>query len=212
MVPHLYIGFLCLYLGGSLLETTVNKARNLPTGAISVKRAALVLFNLAISAPVFYLVDAHAHTLPAGYSNPVEWFLRVCGVILAEDVLFFIVHRAFHHPLLYKHVHAVHHTYKHPFAFVTFYAHPLEHLCANMAPAALAPFLVQLPASLLAPYLCMAVANAMVSHSRYGDDTHRIHHKHPRYNLGAAGIVDRLMGTYAAPHAAHEKKRDDTRA
>ncbi|GAA6023656.1 hypothetical protein JCM10207_005100, partial [Rhodosporidiobolus poonsookiae] len=43
-----------------------------------------------------------------------------------EDTWHYWVHRLAHHPLLYKHVHKVHHKYAAPFGLAAEYAHPLE--------------------------------------------------------------------------------------
>ncbi len=43
-----------------------------------------------------------------------------------EDLFHWAAHRALHTPLLYKHIHKIHHKYSAPFGLAAEYAHPAE--------------------------------------------------------------------------------------
>lgn len=49
--------------------------------------------------------------------------------------------RLFHHPLLYKSVHKMHHEWISPVAMCSIYCHPLEYFICNLAPVALGPII-----------------------------------------------------------------------
>lgn len=52
-----------------------------------------------------------------------------------------IFRRLFHHPLLYKSVHKMHHEWISPVAMCSIYCHPLEYFVCNLGPVALGPII-----------------------------------------------------------------------
>lgn len=58
-------------------------------------------------------------------------------MMLVEDFSFYWMHRLFHTPYLYKKFHKYHHEFVTPIALGTLYAHPLEHILANVLPSQL---------------------------------------------------------------------------
>ncbi len=56
------------------------------------------------------------------------WGVSVGVMLLLHDAYFYWAHRLMHHPLLYKHVHKVHHESIDPSPFAAFSFHPLEAL------------------------------------------------------------------------------------
>jgi len=51
------------------------------------------------------------------------WFILI---VLVHETYAYWVHRLFHTPFFYKHIHYVHHTAKNPNPFTTHYFHPIE--------------------------------------------------------------------------------------
>lgn len=54
--------------------------------------------------------------------------------IIVREILFYYSHRLGHIPALYKRIHKVHHKFTAPIAPSAEYAHPVEHLVANVIP------------------------------------------------------------------------------
>ena len=54
--------------------------------------------------------------------------------IITREILFYYIHRLGHVPALYKRVHKKHHKFTAPIAPSAEYAHPIEHLLANVLP------------------------------------------------------------------------------
>ncbi|KAI8829806.1 hypothetical protein BJ741DRAFT_581860 [Chytriomyces cf. hyalinus JEL632] len=71
-------------------------------------------------------------------------FLRdVAGCGLITEFGFYGAHYLFHHPSIYKHFHKIHHEFTAPMAIASTYAHPLEHVVANVLPIAVGPFILR---------------------------------------------------------------------
>ena len=76
------------------------------------------------------------HVLPEFHHVVME--LIVC--VLVEEIVFFYSHWMLHHRLIYKHIHKKHHEWTASVAYVSLYAHPIEHFLSNLFPVFLGPF------------------------------------------------------------------------
>ncbi len=54
------------------------------------------------------------------------WFASLFLLMVVHETYFYFIHRAMHHPWLFKRVHAVHHQSLNPTPFTSFSFHPLE--------------------------------------------------------------------------------------
>ena len=105
------------------------------TSKITVKRE---IRNSIFSLIIFTLVDILIYAAQLkGYTkiyNHVDAYgwpylvLSVVIIMFLHDAWFYWVHRLMHHPLLYKHVHRVHHQSTDPSPFAAFSFHPFEAL------------------------------------------------------------------------------------
>lgn len=75
--------------------------------------------------------------------SPTTLLTHLAFFLVVEDFLNYWLHRLLHTPLLYKHVHALHHEFTAPFALMAAYAHPAEVVILSIptfaGPALVAP-------------------------------------------------------------------------
>ena len=80
----------------------------------------------------------NSHTLPNRAPSVLEMALHLLMCLFLMDLLYFLYHRHHHRGtwryanLLYKHVHAVHHEWRSPFAWCTQYLHAVELAATGM--------------------------------------------------------------------------------
>ena len=154
--------------------------------------ATQVLINQLVYTPVYFLPFAHWYPVPLPWVHGV-WQLPV--IVVMTDVIFYIMHRAFHHPLLYKHVHSRHHAVYPPVAPTALYSHPAEHVLVNLL-SVLAPlFMVRASYSVAMVWTTFASLNVVWSHSET-DGIHTAHHKYRNCNYGVGLYwMDDIFGT-----------------
>ena len=108
--------------------------------------------------------------------------LLVCAFTVTFTLLQSDSHRLFHHRLLYKHIHKIHHEWTAPVGIVSVYCHPIEHFVVNLLPLALGPLVMGSHLSLTWPWYTMAIVNTIVVHSGYhlpfmpSAEAHDYHH------------------------------------
>jgi len=171
------------------------------------------IFNWAVlGLPYMYLLAHYVMPTEAPSIPSVAIFVRDLLVyIIVEEVLFFLTHRAVHHPVLYAPIHKFHHTYTAPFGIAAIYAHPIEHLLANVMPVSMGPILLQ--SHPLVPMLwgVLALFNTMTVHSGYDFTSfiifpppyfHDWHHEKFTENFGTSLFMDKLFGTSTGFEAA----------
>ncbi|KAH6669700.1 hypothetical protein F5X68DRAFT_216030 [Plectosphaerella plurivora] len=135
------------------------------------------------------------------------------------EIMFYLGHRAMHHPKLYKYVHRVHHEFEQKYQehvpLANFYSHPLEFLYVY----SLIMFgtLIQ-RAHIINTVLSGGVAGIATMYLHSGFDIpgimgHELHHQRPKFNFGALGVLDYIFGTLYAPMTTHTQpaeKREST--
>nr|XP_045613309.1 fatty acid hydroxylase domain-containing protein 2-like isoform X2 [Procambarus clarkii] len=125
--------------------------------------------------------------------------LIVC--ILLEEIGFYYSHRLFHHRLLYKHFHKLHHEWQSPIAITAIYAHPLEHILSNMAPVFLGPLVMGSHVATIWLWVSLALLSTLNAHSGYhlpffpSPEAHDFHHLKFNQCYGVLGVLDLLHGT-----------------
>lgn len=165
------------------------------------KTLRLVICNqLFVNIPVGLLVSPYNKKLNNN-ALPIKYLpLQVIAILLVEDVIFYAVHYAIHNKFLYKHIHSIHHEWTASVAVRAVYAHPIEHLCGNILPVLITGHIFRLNWISYNIWVNIATINALIVHSDYYihgfGKGHDKHHKYRKYQYGALGIVDILMGTY----------------
>lgn len=72
---------------------------------------------------------ANGHLPMRDWATHPVWFVALIFLIpIFREVHFYVVHRAIHHPSVYKRVHALHHRNTNPSPFSGLSMHPIEHL------------------------------------------------------------------------------------
>src|SRR3972149_3722978 len=90
---------------------------------------------------VKYHLKPNSHKEYTLWELGLRWYLT----IYFEAILFYTLHRLFHTPFLYKHIHKQHHEWFMPTPLEAIYAHPLEHIIVNIFPILISPILANLP-------------------------------------------------------------------
>lgn len=138
--------------------------------------------------------------------------LWVMGGLIFNDAWFYFWHRLLHHPLLFRHIHAVHHKSVDVNPFTSYSFHVLEAfiLGAWILPAAI---FLPIPIAALTTLQVVGLANNLMAHLGYDflprwilkvpilrwtntATFHSLHHTRSRGNFGLHSRVwDRLFGT-----------------
>lgn len=121
--------------------------------------------------------------------------------LLAQEISFYYVHRALHHPRIYTYIHKMHHKYITPVAFAAEYAHPIEHILANVLPVTLPLHLKGAHGLTIMAFVTFELWEAAADHSGYDflklppAELHDLHHEKFRVNYGTIGLMDWIHGT-----------------
>lgn len=120
--------------------------------------------------------------------------------LLIREALFYYSHRLFHTPKFYAPIHKKHHKFTAPMAFTAEYAHPVEHLIANILPIVLPSMILRSHIIVYWAFLGFELIETATVHSGYdffsgAAKKHDLHHEKFRLNYGAIGLLDWIHGT-----------------
>ncbi|KAF8608790.1 sterol desaturase [Ceratobasidium sp. AG-I] len=128
----------------------------------------------------------------------VLWNIIAC--MLIREILFYYAHRLLHNRIFYSRIHKLHHQFTAPFALAAQYAHPIEHMIANVAPISLPPQLLRCHILTFWVFLAIELLETTCVHSGYdflrrAAETHDLHHEKFTGNFGTIGLLDWAHGT-----------------
>ncbi|MCL4117038.1 UNVERIFIED_CONTAM: hypothetical protein GTU68_062064 [Idotea baltica] len=170
-----------------------------------LKLIAVVNFNQIVSLPVaaacFFVFRYR------GFNNSFKlptfhWVLFELAIfILVEEVCFYYSHRLFHHRLLYKRYHKLHHEWQSPIALTAIYSHPFEHIFSNLLPIFAGPMIMGSHVATFWLWVSLAIFSTLNAHSGYhlpffpSPEAHDYHHLKFNQCYGVLGVLDLLHGT-----------------
>ena len=164
-----------------------------------------VLFQGQLLFPVLcyfavYPAWAHAGGRMVGWDSLPQLALHLLLFILIEDTLFYWAHRLLHTRVLFRHIHARHHRFRHVRGFVAEYAHPLED-AVNFVAFFLGPILLGSPFAIVAVWIVVRMFETVEAHSGYAfsgsASRHAFHHLHAQRGCYGSFFSpwDKLLGT-----------------
>lgn len=174
------------------------------------RRTAFVTFlnQIFVSFPIsiFFYYLMYQNTAIPGWGI---LFLQMLGLLFVEDFLFYHFHLFLHIPWFYKNVHMIHHSWRAPVACRALYAHPFEHMLANVIPIFMAGYLVGLKWEYTEYWIAFATINTLLAHSGYNilSREHDDHHRYVNVNYGTMRLFDWLYGTRTEDYLKKQKAK-----
>jgi fatty acid hydroxylase domain-containing protein 2 len=177
---------------------------NNPTTERIKKELKMVATNQMLSLLFIYLTyflidnkSCFTSILPSYKRCLLDIFLS--SIIL--EIMFYSCHRLLHTKYLYSKIHKRHHEWMSPIGITSFYAHPIELICANILPAMIGPILLKSHFITFIIWTTMAITSVVISHSGYhlplwfSTEAHDYHHLKFNESFGVLGIMDYICGT-----------------
>ncbi|MGB5631188.1 MAG: sterol desaturase family protein [Waterburya sp.] len=175
--------------------------------------ATVILAGCAASVMVSY--NLGATRLYTSLNHYGLWYLGVSfiSILIIQDTCFYFIHRLFHHPLLFKHLHSGHHYSIKPTPWTSFALDPPEALLQGLV-LIIIVFIIPLHFMVLAALLLTMTFWAVLNHLGFelfdsslashwlvkwfiGSTYHSIHHRKYTVHYGLYFTFwDRLFNTY----------------
>ncbi|EON65873.1 C-5 sterol desaturase [Coniosporium apollinis CBS 100218] len=162
--------------------------------------------------PMFLLeVRGYSRMYDSTAEGPGMWYniLQFPLFITFTDFFIYWIHRALHHPLIYKRLHKPHHKWIMPTPYASHAFHPLDGY-AQSVPYHVFPFIFPLQKfAYIALFTFINVWTVMIHDGEYVADSpiingaacHTMHHLYFNYNYGQfTTLWDRLGGSYRKPN------------
>jgi sterol desaturase/sphingolipid hydroxylase (fatty acid hydroxylase superfamily) len=141
-IPALFYLSIDLIPSHPLYKYKIQPARQVTTAEVwtCIKRVLINQYLISTPLDIFLALLAaklgHPPALTVSpYLPSINEIIRDFAIsITVREILFYYTHRLGHIPALYKRIHKIHHKFSAPIAPSAEYAHPVEHLVANVLP------------------------------------------------------------------------------
>lgn len=140
---------------------------------------------------------------------PAYNWLQFPLFLVFTDFCIYFIHRALHHPLIYKHLHKAHHKWIMPTPYASVAFHPVDGFLQSL-PYHMFPFIFPLQKfAYLGLFVFVQIWTVLIHDGEYvahgtilnGAACHTMHHLYFNFNFGQYTTVwDRLAGTYRKPN------------
>lgn len=126
-----------------------------------------------------------------------QFLLKLLSCILIADIWFYTTHRILHHPRLFKYIHSIHHQWRYPIPFISYYCHPIENLLCNLGSVLVPVMIVGGSTPLLHVWILFTISQSTVAHAGelkiFPTSKHDRHHKQYNMNYGINLFMDRVI-------------------
>lgn len=189
---------------------------------LEIKQTCTSLPIMAIFTVPFFVAEVRGHsfiydtTSAAGFKHPLlsifgSWYnyVQFPLFLMFTDFCIYWIHRALHHPSLYKRLHKPHHKWIMPTPYASHAFHPLDGY-AQSIPYHVFPFMFPLQKfAYIGLFVFINIWTVMIHDGEYvansaiisGAACHTMHHLYFNYNYGQfTTLWDRLGGSYRKPN------------
>ncbi|EED15305.1 sterol desaturase, putative [Talaromyces stipitatus ATCC 10500] len=185
-----------------------------------IRQSLLAMPIMAILTVPFFLAEIHGYTklydfspdpalqIPFGISGNVYKYIQYPFFILFTDTGIYWIHRAIHHPLIYRFVHKRHHKWIVPTPYASYAFNPVDGWLQSL-PYHIFPFVFPLQkGAYLGLFVFVTVWTVLIHDAEYlsysklinGAACHTMHHLYFNYNYGQfTTFWDRVCWTYQTP-------------